>query len=591
MAAELITLPFRPVINARGVLEPGALLDVYQTGTTTRVTIYTDADLSVEATNPVVADASGVFPSIYFDNATAVRVRVRQANGTVIGDADPYFSDGFSSTDIGIQRAEAGGIARQIASVVQETVMSVKDFGALGDNSTDDTAALNAALAAAKLVGGRLVFPSGIYLHTGLSATELRFVKLEGVARGSFGSAGANGVRLVCTAAAANHIDLINPHGVRIADLQMETHPTVTPTAGAAIRLYGTNGSAAYVSIENVRIEKHFNGILNDGLSNSDIRDCLLVRGIGTSGINLVGSAKRVDQVRYKGIIINSEVVGGSLTQHGFVFGNDVHTVWIEDCSALQARWGYYVTGAIPAEFLYFEHAEAEACNSHGFVIDKTKHLRIEGGYSSINGGHGYLFSGSFASTARMFAPDARGNAQHGILLDGSGGVEIIAPRIGMNSNGTPGAFHGIAVGGGVGNFSVIGGKIGGDINLQGTGAQGYGIFVNGGASNNYRILGVDLQGNQAGGLNDEGTGTSKRIRDNLGANDYGTSRGAVTVTTGNTTGNFAHGLGGTPSRVQVTPRGDPGARFWATATSTDVVVNLSAAAGADITFDIEAVI
>jgi hypothetical protein len=93
MAAELITLPFRPVINTRGVLEPGALLDVFQAGTTTRINVFSDSDLSAALSNPVVANSSGVFPSVYWDNVQAVRVRVREADGTVLGDADPYLSD------------------------------------------------------------------------------------------------------------------------------------------------------------------------------------------------------------------------------------------------------------------------------------------------------------------------------------------------------------------------------------------------------------------------------------------------------------------------------------------------------------------
>jgi hypothetical protein len=100
MAAELITLPFRPVINTRGVLEPGALLDVFETGTTTRISVFSDPGLTTPLTNPVVADASGVFPSVYFDNAQDVRVRVRTAAGATIGDADPYFSDGLSAESI-----------------------------------------------------------------------------------------------------------------------------------------------------------------------------------------------------------------------------------------------------------------------------------------------------------------------------------------------------------------------------------------------------------------------------------------------------------------------------------------------------------
>jgi hypothetical protein len=162
MAAELITLPFRPVINTRGVLEPGALLDVFQSGTTTRVSVFSDGDLSVELTNPVVADGSGVFPTVYWDNTQAVRVRVRRAppfDDAVIGDADPYFSDGLSSTDLSFTPSGTGAVARTVQAKLRDTV-SVKDFGAVGDGVANDAPAFSLAAAASSTVR----VPAGTYL-------------------------------------------------------------------------------------------------------------------------------------------------------------------------------------------------------------------------------------------------------------------------------------------------------------------------------------------------------------------------------------------------------------------------------------------
>ena len=57
-----------------------------------------------------------------------------------------------------------GAVARTTASKLQEKV-SVKDFGAVGDGTTDDTAAINAAIAAC--VNGKTVFfPNGNYKIT-----------------------------------------------------------------------------------------------------------------------------------------------------------------------------------------------------------------------------------------------------------------------------------------------------------------------------------------------------------------------------------------------------------------------------------------
>lgn len=44
--------------------------------------------------------------------------------------------------------------------------VNVKDYGAVGDRETDDTAAIQRAIDAAARLGGVVVFPSGAYRIT-----------------------------------------------------------------------------------------------------------------------------------------------------------------------------------------------------------------------------------------------------------------------------------------------------------------------------------------------------------------------------------------------------------------------------------------
>jgi hypothetical protein len=136
------------------VLEPGALLDVFQAGTTTRISVFSDSDLSAALSNPVVANSSGVFPSVYWDNVQAVRVRVREADGTVLGDADPYYSDGLSSTDLSFTQSGTGATTRTVQAKLRDTV-SPEDFGAVSVEdgaSTSQSAAFLSALQSGRVV-------------------------------------------------------------------------------------------------------------------------------------------------------------------------------------------------------------------------------------------------------------------------------------------------------------------------------------------------------------------------------------------------------------------------------------------------------
>jgi hypothetical protein len=75
---------------------------------------------------------------------------------------------------VGFLQAGAGAVARTLQVKLRESMVSVKDFGAAGDGTTDDTAAFAAAIASLP-GGGRIHVPRGWYritsslsLHSGL---------------------------------------------------------------------------------------------------------------------------------------------------------------------------------------------------------------------------------------------------------------------------------------------------------------------------------------------------------------------------------------------------------------------------------------
>ena len=154
---------------------------------------YSNAAGTVYNPNPIVADASGRFnQEIWLDTSLGYSFTMTLADGTVIGTWDnvvPTASSGnlagvydaFAASSgaslVGYTQGNTGAVARTVQSKLQEAV-SVKDFGAVGDGVHDDTAAIQAAIAAAE--GGKLVLPIGTYATTGLTLSASSNIEIEG---------------------------------------------------------------------------------------------------------------------------------------------------------------------------------------------------------------------------------------------------------------------------------------------------------------------------------------------------------------------------------------------------------------------------
>lgn len=72
----LLTLPRQFHVNSAGSPYAGAKLHTYRAGTTTELDVYKTSALSVAHTNPVVADANGIFPAIYIDPGSGYDLKI-----------------------------------------------------------------------------------------------------------------------------------------------------------------------------------------------------------------------------------------------------------------------------------------------------------------------------------------------------------------------------------------------------------------------------------------------------------------------------------------------------------------------------------
>lgn len=202
-------------LDNNGVMLSGGLVYTYAAGTTTPLAAYTSNTGDTALANPIVLDASGRVPTgqIWLTYGQGYKFTVKTSTGVLIGTYDNiptaalpplvnnaasisydagasisagsfnigqtylitsigstnFQSIGAISNTVGVYFIATGvgsgsGTADFIRSVQTkfQEVLSVKDFGAIGDGINDDTAAIQAALD----IGGTIYFPTGTYKIT-----------------------------------------------------------------------------------------------------------------------------------------------------------------------------------------------------------------------------------------------------------------------------------------------------------------------------------------------------------------------------------------------------------------------------------------
>jgi hypothetical protein len=293
--ASLFYLPWAIVRDVAGVGIPGAQVYFTQTSTNTKKSVYQDSGLVTPHTNPVICDGVGNPPITYLDPTVSYRVRVydRDAEAgvdTPIKDIDPYvpgiFADATALQPVADDAANSASAATNSAAVaataateaaasaasaaaaivnadaalvaIEATVatsgftlaqlassglpLNVKWFGATGNGTTNDSAAILAAIAYAKTIrvlgygyaegGGRLYFPKGVY-NCGSTTIEWDFPLFI---EGDFASGPAGGGSVLTWTADVTGIKVkVGAGGSLIQNLLLKgAYPSVTPTESEA---------------------------------------------------------------------------------------------------------------------------------------------------------------------------------------------------------------------------------------------------------------------------------------------------------------------------------------------------------------------
>lgn len=171
-AAFIIYPKFQAFIA--GVPASGAKVFTYAAGTTTKQTTYTTPAAGTPNANPVVLDSRGE-ANICLDSTLLYKIVLAPSTDTDPPTASIWTVDnvGQTAATIYFLQSGTGAVARTMQSKERD-IVSVKDFGAVGDGVTDDTASIQAAIDAfpvdGNAIGGcTLLFPRGTYMVSTLT--------------------------------------------------------------------------------------------------------------------------------------------------------------------------------------------------------------------------------------------------------------------------------------------------------------------------------------------------------------------------------------------------------------------------------------
>lgn len=164
--------------TSAGALMASGRLYTYTQGTTTKKTAYTDAAGSTAHTYTsdgiggeyIALDARGELPAPLYLTSGAYDICLKTSAGATlwtrraepVGDTAANLAASGGSALVGFLQAGTGATARTAQSKLRE-VVTPQDFGAVGDNTTDDYAAFQAAITHCQSTQSRLHITEGSY--------------------------------------------------------------------------------------------------------------------------------------------------------------------------------------------------------------------------------------------------------------------------------------------------------------------------------------------------------------------------------------------------------------------------------------------
>jgi hypothetical protein len=401
-----------------------------------------------------------------------------------------------------------------LASSLNNMQVTPQQFGAVGDGVTDNTVAFNAALAAlAAAGGGKLYIPAGSYRITGPLTYTAGALHITGDGKDSVLSFGST---------TADLFTFAGPD-MTLSDLNVTT-PFQTSTAGTLFNFTDANNAKLSRIWTNGGYQVvQFLGAPGKLSYRTSINDCNFV--------NVMGNAVYYDPYfGGLGMIVETDILGAPTDQGSGIIIEAGDTFTFTNMNIAALKFGVlaisqtgginYVANILATNVLCdgagtsFESGLQDGwCFDGGAAGTYVSRIHLSSCWGGAMGRHG--FNVENATDVTFTNCIGIGNQGNGFLVSApSSDITLDGCTASWNSANNANDNDGIHIAGAVTDFIITGCRSKPNPETQNT--QRAGIAIEPAASDRYIITNNNLHGNVTLGLDDEGTGATKFVSQNI---------------------------------------------------------------------------
>jgi hypothetical protein len=413
-----------------------------------------------------------------------------------------------------------GPLNANYASLASEVVDVKRDFQALGDGVTDDTAPIQNAInaAATNFGGGTVYFPPGVYNVTATLTITKSGVSLVGAGAGASVIRTPAGKEAITILLVGDNVNTCAD--VKVTELQINSQNQ--KTANSAIKLQ----KCFRTWLQRLRLQNQYRGIhvfnsTQTWLEDSDIRDT------SENAVTFESTIGNGYDLYLTNVVADNPVVTNNGVGLNWLGGENLV---IHNCDFLHFVTGFSV--APPAgkqtRFGYFSAAEFDTSSDNGIKLASTGDivgLTFTQCWAGTSTNYGVLVDGSgggLLQGVRFVGLKSFHNGLAGIRLTGGAkDVHLLGCDVIGNSQTLANARSGIEIASSMGsNWSIVGCKSGNGYQQGNT--QDKGLNLDSGTYTNFLIADNDFSVNTNAALGLYGATGSGVIRNNLGYNPVG---------------------------------------------------------------------